>query len=121
MNFISRHLNTIGILLIFGFSTAAATLYFDVPQKLQQANSPKSAAAAYVCPMHPDVVSDKPAHCSKCGMNLVTKTASLAPQASEGCGHEGSGCCGSKTAAPDSGCNHDGQAGSTEPSTNATK
>ena len=25
----------------------------------------------YTCPMHPEVVSDKPGQCSKCGMNLV--------------------------------------------------
>lgn len=25
----------------------------------------------YVCPMHPDVRSDKPGKCPKCGMNLI--------------------------------------------------
>ena len=25
----------------------------------------------YSCPMHPEVTSDKPGKCSKCGMNLV--------------------------------------------------
>lgn len=25
----------------------------------------------YTCPMHPEVTSDKPAKCSKCGMDLV--------------------------------------------------
>lgn len=29
-----------------------------------------TASAKYVCPMHPDVTSSKPAKCSKCGMNL---------------------------------------------------
>ena len=28
----------------------------------------------YVCPMHPDVISDKPDKCPQCGMNLVKKT-----------------------------------------------
>ena len=28
-------------------------------------------AQKYVCPMHPDVVYDKPGKCPKCGMTLV--------------------------------------------------
>jgi len=27
----------------------------------------------YTCPMHPEVISDKPGQCPKCGMNLVLK------------------------------------------------
>ena len=27
----------------------------------------------YTCPMHPDVVTDKPGKCPKCGMDLVEK------------------------------------------------
>lgn len=30
-----------------------------------------AAAAAYVCPMHPEVTSDQPSKCPKCGMKLV--------------------------------------------------
>jgi CopA family copper-resistance protein len=38
-----------------------------------EGNKPKveSAAAIYQCPMHPDVKSDKPGNCPKCGMRLV--------------------------------------------------
>ncbi len=28
----------------------------------------------YTCPMHPEVTSDKPGHCPKCGMELVAKS-----------------------------------------------
>jgi hypothetical protein len=30
-----------------------------------------AAKQLYTCPMHPDVISDKPGKCPKCGMNLV--------------------------------------------------
>ncbi|MEP6673738.1 MAG: DUF6799 domain-containing protein [Ferruginibacter sp.] len=33
-----------------------------------------TAAIVYTCPMHPEVTSDKPGKCPKCGMALVKKT-----------------------------------------------
>ncbi len=33
----------------------------------------KMASMDYSCPMHPEVTSDKPGKCSKCGMDLVKK------------------------------------------------
>jgi hypothetical protein len=40
-----------------------------------------AAPASIVCPMHPDVVSDKAAHCPKCGMKLLP--AALVAQTSQ--------------------------------------
>lgn len=34
----------------------------------------KKESAAYACTMHPEVTSDKPGKCSKCGMDLVKKS-----------------------------------------------
>jgi hypothetical protein len=31
----------------------------------------------YICPMHPEIQSDKPCNCPKCGMKLVKKTSSV--------------------------------------------
>lgn len=36
----------------------------------QQSAAPAAKAGQYTCPMHPEVVSDKPGKCPKCGMNL---------------------------------------------------
>lgn len=33
----------------------------------------------YTCPMHPDVVSNKPGKCPKCGMSLVEKIVYVCP------------------------------------------
>ncbi len=33
----------------------------------------KSEKDTYTCPMHPEVISDKPGKCPKCGMQLVKK------------------------------------------------
>ncbi len=34
----------------------------------------KAVGAAYACPMHPEVTSNQPGKCSKCGMALVKKS-----------------------------------------------
>jgi hypothetical protein len=36
-------------------------------------------AAIYTCPMHPDVLADKPGKCPKCGMKLMPKQDGQAP------------------------------------------
>jgi hypothetical protein len=40
-------------------------------QNTNQAAQPRTVQ--YTCPMHPEVVSDKPGKCPKCGMDLVEK------------------------------------------------
>lgn len=37
---------------------------------------PAASATVYTCPMHPEVTSDKPGKCPKCGMDLVPKSGS---------------------------------------------
>ena len=33
----------------------------------------KEKTTQYTCPMHPEVISDAPGSCPKCGMDLVKK------------------------------------------------
>jgi hypothetical protein len=37
------------------------------------AQSTTAQEPVYTCPMHPEVKSDKPGKCPKCGMDLVVK------------------------------------------------
>ena len=46
---------------------------------------PSAPKAKFVCPMHPEVTSDKAGKCTKCGMNLESKAAGKA------------GCCDQAT------------------------
>jgi hypothetical protein len=42
-------------------------------QSSEQPAQKSGKAVQYICPMHPDVVQDKPGKCPKCGMDLVEK------------------------------------------------
>jgi FtsP/CotA-like multicopper oxidase with cupredoxin domain len=38
-------------------------------------DAPEGVAVVYVCPMHPEVVSEEPGSCPKCGMKLLAQAA----------------------------------------------
>jgi len=64
---------------------AAAITLAIVPTIAQSATDAKPSSTApaaqkYTCPMHPEVISDKPGKCPKCGMNLVVLKAQPTPK-----------------------------------------
>lgn len=50
--------------------TATSTTATDTTQKMM-------ASVKYTCKMHPEVISDTPGHCPKCGMEMVPMTDSM--------------------------------------------
>lgn len=50
--------------------------YNALPACCKYERASSDVQAYYTCPMHPEVHSDKPGKCPKCGMNLVKKETS---------------------------------------------
>ena len=62
---------------------ASPGLFLDRPRPAALASlplltiSPVSGATEYTCPMHPEIVSDRPGSCPICGMDLEPRTVTL--------------------------------------------
>ena len=61
----------VSIAVLFACSNASE-------KKAEVAESAYSTAEVYTCKMHPEVFSNKPGKCPKCGMELVKKSAASA-------------------------------------------
>lgn len=45
----------------------------EMDGKMEKCKKPDPKATIYTCSMHPEVTSDKPGKCPKCGMKLIVK------------------------------------------------
>ncbi|MCC6808539.1 MAG: efflux RND transporter periplasmic adaptor subunit [Deltaproteobacteria bacterium] len=59
------------VLLMAAIATVSIASYFGA----FTSDAPSDSATRYICPMHPSVVSDRPAECSICGMALVLESS----------------------------------------------
>lgn len=81
MNFVRLR---IAPLLAAALLSTAAGLYsvpVAIAQQQNSAHSKKTTQFHYVCPMHENVTSKKPAKCPKCKMKLVRKRIVKEPAA----------------------------------------
>ena len=79
-------------IIILALTFCAGVVAAGAQEKPALATTAK-AAVQYTCPMHPDVKSDSPGTCPKCGMKLVKATGNA--MASKKSGNACCGCCAS--------------------------
>jgi Cu(I)/Ag(I) efflux system membrane fusion protein len=60
-----------GMTLVLVSDTGKTTAVVDSSTESALPPSQTTKAIQYTCPMHPEVISDKPGKCPKCGMNLI--------------------------------------------------
>jgi transcription initiation factor IIE alpha subunit len=62
------------LIIIIVILTSTTTIFAQsAKEKMPASKSDTSGKILYTCPMHPEVLSDKPGKCPKCGMDLVKK------------------------------------------------
>jgi len=60
-----------GAQLKMRFACMITTVIISIMTYACQKKKTDTGKQLYTCPMHPDVISDKPGKCSKCGMDLT--------------------------------------------------
>lgn len=62
------------LLVIFSILIIAAGLFWAYLTFIQTNNSTNENKEVYTCPMHPQIIQDRPGQCPICGMDLVKKS-----------------------------------------------
>jgi len=61
------------VAILFSAATVFAAHSSTQASDTTKTKKAKTAKVQYTCTMHPEVISDKPGKCPKCGMTLVKK------------------------------------------------
>jgi Heavy metal binding domain len=72
-----KKITLVAVAILFSCMTAFAAHPAALASDTTKKTTP--AKVQYTCPMHPDVLSDKPGKCPKCGMTLVKKEPARKP------------------------------------------
>ncbi|WP_308224953.1 heavy metal-binding domain-containing protein [Flavobacterium sp. J372] len=70
-----KHLKHLILALLLSFIPVLVQAQHSGHTAPKTTETSKGTAATYTCPMHPEVRSDKPGKCPKCGMALVKEKA----------------------------------------------
>ena len=61
------------VIILLVVLMGALTTYAQQPINRSSQNKTDTIKIKYTCPMHPEVISNKPGKCPKCGMTLVNQ------------------------------------------------
>jgi transcription initiation factor IIE alpha subunit len=62
------------LIIVLILATCTGTAFAQTgKEKMSNSKMDTSAKYIYTCTMHPEVITDKPGKCPKCGMDLVKK------------------------------------------------
>jgi hypothetical protein len=62
------------IISVFALIIFISGMYFVYTNFIMNNKQEQSGAEKYICPMHPQVISDRPGSCPICGMDLVKES-----------------------------------------------
>ena len=68
-----KKVTLMAIAILFSVVTVFAAHSTTLAPDTAKAKKVKPAKVQYTCPMHPEVISEKPGKCPKCGMTLEKK------------------------------------------------